>query len=81
MQGGPALKTPAERWASWMRSGRDGRYRPELEDRDLVGGGQDALCQEALAQEGVDDRGFAAVELPHHHHQEGLIQLLQRIPE
>ena len=43
---------------------------------DLSRSGRDPLSQVALAQQGVDQRRLAAVELANHHEQEELVQLL-----
>lgn len=46
-----------------------------LDDLDPAGGGGDAVGQETMAQQGVDEGAFARVEFAHHHHHEQLFQL------
>ena len=51
-----------------------------LEDRDFVGGGQDALLQKGRPQQRVDDAALATVELADNDEQERLIQACSRAP-
>lgn len=48
---------------------------PVLQKLDPVRGGGGALGEEVLAQKGVHQAGLAAVELPHHHEEEGPLQV------
>jgi hypothetical protein len=52
-----------------------------LEQADPGGGGGHALLQHALAEQGVDERALARVELADHHEEEQLVELAERAQE
>ena len=54
----------------------------DVADQDqFAGGGHDAFGQILLPQQRVDDGALAGVEFTHHHHQEKLFQLGQRVAD
>ena len=60
---------------------RPGHFAPVPEDPHPRGGRRHPLFEDAGAEERVDERALARVELPHHHEQEGEGELLARVGE
>ena len=55
--------------------------RPVPQDPHARGGGRDPFLQDLGAEQAVDERALARVELPHHHEQERQRELLVRVRE